>query len=50
MIVHHFTSSEFALKALRDRRLKIAHINELNDPFKFRIADFSFILLEAGRL
>lgn len=32
MIVHHFTSAEFAIKVLRDRRLKIARINELNDP------------------
>lgn len=41
MIVYHFTSSEFALRALRDRRLKIARINELNDPFEFCAADFS---------
>ncbi|QOJ24280.1 MAG: DUF2971 domain-containing protein [Gammaproteobacteria bacterium] len=41
MIVYHFTSSEFALKALRDRRLKISRINELNDPFEFCAADFS---------
>ncbi|MBX9894083.1 MAG: DUF2971 domain-containing protein [Nitrosomonas sp.] len=41
MIIYHFTSSEFALKALRDRRLKIARINELNDPFEFCAADFS---------
>lgn len=41
MIVYHFISSEFALKALRDRRLKIARINELNDPFQFCAADFS---------
>jgi len=41
MIVYHFTSSEFAIKALRDRRLKIARINELNDPFEFCAADFS---------
>ncbi|UJP06355.1 MAG: DUF2971 domain-containing protein [Nitrosomonas sp.] len=40
MIVYHFISSEFALKALRDRRLKIARINELNDPFEFCAADF----------
>lgn len=40
MIVYYFTSSEFALKALRDRRLKIARINELNDPFEFCAADF----------
>ncbi|PXW88228.1 Protein of unknown function (DUF2971) [Nitrosomonas sp. Nm84] len=41
MIVYHFTPSEFALKALRDRRLKISRINELNDPFEFCAADFS---------
>lgn len=41
MIVYHFTSSEFALKALRDRRLKIARINEMNDPFQLRASDFS---------
>ncbi len=41
MIVYHFTSSEFALRALRDRRLKIARINELNDPFEFCVANFS---------
>lgn len=40
MIVYHFISSEFALKALRDRRLKISRINELNDPFQFCAADF----------
>jgi hypothetical protein len=41
MIVYHFISSEFALKALRDRRLKLARINELNDPFEFYAADLS---------
>ncbi|TXI17401.1 MAG: DUF2971 domain-containing protein [Nitrosomonas sp.] len=41
MIVYHFTSSEFALRALRDRRLKIARINELNDPFELCAADFT---------
>jgi hypothetical protein len=41
MIVYHFISSEFALKALRDRRLKISRINELNDPFEFCAVDFS---------
>ncbi|MBX9917460.1 MAG: DUF2971 domain-containing protein [Nitrosomonas sp.] len=41
MIIYHFTPSEFALRALRDRRLKIARINELNDPFEFYAADFS---------
>ncbi|MDV6346431.1 DUF2971 domain-containing protein [Nitrosomonas sp. Is35] len=41
MIIYHFTSSEFALRALRDRRLKIARINELSDPFQLCAADFS---------
>ena len=40
MIVHHFTFAEFAIKALRDRRLKITRINELNDPLQFCAADF----------
>ena len=41
MIVYHFIYSEFALKALRDRRLKITRINELSDPFQLCAADFS---------
>lgn len=41
MIVYHFISSEFALRALRDRRLKIARINELNDPLQLCAAGFS---------
>ncbi len=40
MIAYHFISSEFALKALRDRRLKITRINELSDPFQLCAADF----------
>lgn len=44
MIVYHFISSEFALKALRDRRLKISRINELNDPFEFCAADFPIVI------
>ncbi len=39
MIVYHFTSSEFAIRALRDRRLKIVRLNELNDPWAFCMAD-----------
>lgn len=39
MIVYHFISSEFALKALRDRRLKITRLNELNDLHELCIAD-----------
>lgn len=39
MIVYHFISSKFALKALRDRRLKIVRLNELNDLHELCAAD-----------
>jgi hypothetical protein len=32
---YYFTDSEHGLAALRDRRLKVARIHELNDPFEF---------------
>lgn len=35
MRLYHFTSQEFGLLAIKNRRLKIARINELNDPFEF---------------
>ena len=35
MRVFHFLNHEFGLKDLRERRLKIARIMELNDPFEF---------------
>lgn len=35
MRLYHFTSERFGLEAIRDERLKIARINELNDPFDF---------------
>ena len=35
MRLYHFTSQKFGLLALKQRRLKIARINELNDPFEF---------------
>jgi len=34
MRVYHFVNSEFGLEDLRKRRLKIATLNELNDPFE----------------
>lgn len=34
MNVFHFTATKYALLALQDRRLKIARIHELNDPFE----------------
>lgn len=35
MRVYHFLNEKFALKNLKNRRLKIATIMELNDPFEF---------------
>jgi hypothetical protein len=35
MRVFHFLNEEYGLKDLRERRLKIALIMELNDPFEF---------------
>jgi hypothetical protein len=41
MKVYHFRSAEFGIKSLRERRLKIARIMELNDPFEFLAVDLS---------
>lgn len=35
MRLYHFTNERFGLEAIRDHRLKIARIHELNDPFDF---------------
>ncbi len=35
MRVYHFIDEEFGLKVLREKRLKISKIMELNDPFEF---------------
>ena len=35
MRVFHFLNEQYALESLRRRRLKIATLNELNDPFEF---------------
>lgn len=35
MRLYHFTSQQFGLEAIRDCRLKISRINEINDPFEF---------------
>lgn len=35
MRVYHFLSERYALIGLRDRRLKISRIHELNDPFEW---------------
>jgi len=41
MLVYHFLNAHYGLKALKDRRLKIARIMELNDPFEFLGVDLS---------
>jgi hypothetical protein len=35
MRVYHFINAKFGLEAIRLRRLKLARISELNDPFEF---------------
>lgn len=35
MKLFYFTTEQYGLKAIRDSRLKVARINELNDPFEF---------------
>ena len=41
MRVYHFVSEEYGLDNLRKQRLRIARIDELNDPFEFVGADLS---------
>ena len=41
MRVYHFLNEEFGLKDLVERRLKIARLMELNDPFEFLGVDLS---------
>ena len=41
MRVYHFLNREYGLDNLRKRRLKIARIHELNDPFEFIGAELS---------
>ena len=36
MLVYHFLNKKYGLEAIKNRRLKISRINELNDPFEFR--------------
>ena len=35
MRLHYFSNAEYGLLTIRRRRLKLARINELNDPFEF---------------
>jgi hypothetical protein len=39
MRVYHFTSAKYAVEDIQNQRLKIARINELNDPFELLAAD-----------
>ena len=41
MRVYHFINKEYGLEDLRERRLKIARIAELNDPFEFAAVNLS---------
>ncbi len=41
MRLYHFINAKYGLEDLRDKRLKIARIMELNDPFEFLGADLS---------
>lgn len=41
MRLFHFLNAEYGLKDIRERRLKIARIDALNDPFEFLGADVS---------
>ncbi|MEW7972761.1 MAG: DUF2971 domain-containing protein [Candidatus Thiodiazotropha endolucinida] len=41
MRVYHFLSKEHGLQALEKQRLKVARINELNDPFELLAAELS---------
>ena len=41
MRVYHFIPAEFALQNMQKRRMKIAQINDLNDPFELIAANNS---------
>lgn len=48
MRVYHFLNEEFGLADLRQRRLKIANLNELNDPFEFLSVNLSDLSLRGA--
>lgn len=41
MRVYHFLNEQFGLKDLKERRLKVAQIMDLNDPFEFLGVDLT---------
>lgn len=45
MILYHFLNTKYGIASIKERRLKIAHIEKLNDPFEFlgvELADREF--------
>ena len=52
--VFHSLRSEYALQAFQNQRLKVATLNELNDPFELRLqpvnATFYSLTIERGML
>ncbi len=41
-VLYHFISAGYGLDAIRDHRLKLSRLDQLNDPFEFSgVADFS---------
>jgi len=45
VIIYKFLNETRALEALRNRRLKLSLINELNDPFEFMAVDLQDTVL-----
>lgn len=41
MLLYRFLDLEYGLKSIRERRLRISRIHELNDPFEFMSPDLS---------
>ena len=41
MLLYHFRDEQFGIKSIKEKRLKIARINELNDPFELLSCDLS---------
>lgn len=47
MIVYHYLPAESALKALRDRRLKISHLSEIDDLLELSISELSDLKIKS---
>lgn len=41
MLVYHFLNAHYGLEGIRERRIKISRLMELNDPFEFLGVDLS---------